>query len=167
MSSRTASTSLPEAMTWRRMASEYLELCKPKVVVLLVFTAMVGMFLAVPGMVPWDALIFGTLGIGLAAASGAAFNHVVDERIDALMDRTQSRPLPTGHVDAKRATVFATILSLVSMGLLVGFVNWLTAILTLLSMVAYAVIYTVYLKHMTPQNIVIGGAAGAMPPAVA
>ncbi|MGK0169051.1 MAG: protoheme IX farnesyltransferase [Gammaproteobacteria bacterium] len=147
-----------------RTAAEYIELCKPKVVVLLVFTALVGMFLAVPGMVPLQILVFGTLGIGLAAASGAAFNHVIDRRIDALMQRTSDRPLPTGHLDYIPALVFAVTLSAVSMLLLVAFVNWLTAVLTLLSMVAYAVVYTVYLKHMTPQNIVIGGAAGAMPP---
>jgi heme o synthase len=147
-----------------RQVGEYVELCKPRVVLLLVFTAVVGMFLAVPGMVPLDALVFGTLGIGLAAASGAAVNHVLDRRIDGVMQRTRGRPLPTGHVDTGSALVFALVLSVVAMLMLVVLVNWLTAVLTFLSMVVYAVVYTVYLKHMTPQNIVIGGAAGAMPP---
>ena len=148
----------------RARVGEYLELCKPKVVVLLVFTAIVGMFLSVPGMVPWMPLVFGTVGIGLAAAAGAAFNHVIDRRIDEVMNRTSARPLPTGQVDARSALIFALCLTLASMVVLTGLVNWLTAILTFFSMVAYAVVYTVYLKHMTPQNIVVGGAAGAMPP---
>ncbi|MCH9671868.1 MAG: heme o synthase [Gammaproteobacteria bacterium] len=143
---------------------QYLGLCKLKVVALIVFTALVGMFLAVPAFVPLDVLVFGSLGIGLAAASGAAFNHVVDRRIDGLMARTSDRPLPTGGLDTVRASLFAGALTVVAMVLLVAFVNWLTAVLTFLSMVAYAVVYTVYLKHATPQNIVIGGAAGAMPP---
>jgi protoheme IX farnesyltransferase len=150
--------------TARARVGEYVELCKPKVVVLLIFTAVVGMFLSVPGMVPWSPLVFGTIGIGLAAASGAAFNHVVDRRIDQVMNRTSGRPLPTGQVDARSAFLFALSLTAASMVILVGFVNWLTAVLTFFSMVAYAVVYTIYLKHMTPQNIVVGGAAGAMPP---
>ena len=145
---------------WR----EYLELCKPKVVVLLVFTAVVGMCLATTGMVPLDALFFGTVGIGLSAASGAAINHVVDERADALMSRTSHRPLPKGRVDRRSAMVFAMVLCAVSMVLLGIWVNTLTAVLTLASMVGYSVVYTIYLKRATPQNIVIGGAAGAMPP---
>ena len=142
----------------------YLGLCKLKVVALIVFTALVGMFLSTPGFVPIDVLIFGSLGIGLAAASGAAFNHIVDQQIDAAMVRTRERPLPTGGLDTFRAVVFATLLMLASMGILLYFINWLTGVLTLLSMVVYAVVYTAYLKHATPQNIVIGGAAGAMPP---
>lgn len=145
---------------WR----EYLELCKPKVVVLLIFTAVVGMCLATPGFVPIYALVFGTLGIGLAAASGAAINHVVDEHADALMSRTQGRPLPTGRVHRRAALIFALSLCTVSMVMLWTLVNELTAVLTLASMVGYSVIYTVFLKRATPQNIVIGGAAGAMPP---
>ena len=144
--------------------TEYIELCKPKVVVLLVFTAVVGMFLSVPGMVPWPALVFGTIGIGLAAASGAAFNQIIDRHIDRLMSRTSARPIPAGQVGIRGALVFAALLSVIAMFVLVAFVNWLTAVLTFFSMVAYAVVYTVYLKHMTPQNIVVGGAAGAMPP---
>jgi heme o synthase len=143
---------------------EYFELTKPKVVALIVFTAIVGMFLATPGMVPLNALIFGTIGIGLSAASGAAFNHLADQRIDALMARTQNRPLPTGTLNTRGAAVFAASLSIVSVLLLWFTVNGLTAILSFLSMVGYSVVYTMYLKRNTPQNIVIGGAAGAMPP---
>jgi heme o synthase len=145
---------------WR----EYFELTKPKVVGLIVFTAIVGMFLATPGMVPLNALVWGTLGIGLSAASGAAFNHIVDHRIDALMARTQSRPLPTGSLNMRNATIFASALSIISIVMLWFGANALTAVLTFLSMVGYSVVYTVYLKRNTPQNIVIGGAAGAMPP---
>jgi protoheme IX farnesyltransferase len=152
----------PPSLT--ELLGEYLNLCKPKVVALIVFTAIIGMFLAVPGMVPLDVLVFGTIGIALGAASGAAFNHVADHRIDEMMARTQSRPLPTGNLDIRRAVAFAALLSVISMVVLVAFVNWLTAALTFASMVVYAVVYTVYLKHATPQNIVIGGAAGAMPP---
>jgi len=143
---------------------EYYRLCKPRVVALIVFTAVVGMFLATPGMVPLDILIFASLGIGLSAASGAAFNHIIDQRIDALMARTRSRPLPKGKLSTARAVIFASGLSLLSMAILLLQVNQLTAWLTLASMVGYAVIYTVFLKRATPQNIVIGGAAGAMPP---
>jgi protoheme IX farnesyltransferase len=143
---------------------EYYRLCKPKVVALIVFTAVVGMFLATPGMVPIDILIFASLGIGLSAASGAAFNHIIDQRIDALMARTRSRPLPKGKLSTVRAVMFASGLSVLSMAVLLLQVNQLTAWLTLASMVGYAVIYTVFLKRATPQNIVIGGAAGAMPP---
>ena len=145
---------------WR----EYLELTKPKVVLLIVFTAIVGMFLAVPGMVPLNTLIFGTLGIGLAAASAAAVNHVVDQKADARMRRTKERPLPSGRVSNTQAIAFATTIGLLSMALLVWRVNALTAVLTLLSLVGYAGVYTMYLKRATPQNIVIGGAAGAAPP---
>lgn len=142
----------------------YYSLCKPKVVALIVFTAVIGMFLAVPGMVPLQVLIFGTLGIGLAASSAAAFNHYLDRKADANMGRTKARPLPTGHLRATNVIVFATTLGILSMLILVIFVNSLTAVLTFISLIGYAVIYTVYLKHATPQNIVIGGAAGAAPP---
>ena len=148
------------ARSWR----EYVELCKPRVVVLLVFTAVVGMFLAAPGWVPWQALIFGSLGIGLGAASGAAINHIVDQRADSVMVRTRRRPLPTGRMDATSALVFAALLCVLSMVVLVTMVNALTALLTLAAMVGYSVVYTIFLKRATPQNIVIGGAAGAMPP---
>ena len=147
-----------------RLWRTYVALCKPKVVALIVFTAIVGMLLATPGMVPFDALVFGTLGIGGAAAAGAAVNHLADRRIDALMARTSGRPLPSGKVDTVSAGVFAGALCIFSMALLVWGVNGLTAGLTLASLVGYAVIYSLYLKRATPQNIVIGGAAGAMPP---
>lgn len=145
---------------WR----EYYELCKPRVVALIVFTAIVGMFLATPGMVPPQALLFGSLGIALGAASGAAINQLVESRIDAIMARTMNRPLPAGRVDNVSALVFAIILGLMSMTVLVVLVNTLTAILTFLSMIGYAVVYTLFLKRATSQNIVIGGAAGATPP---
>jgi protoheme IX farnesyltransferase len=144
----------------------YLGLCKLKVVALIVFTAMVGMFLATspPGMVPWDVLLFGNLGIGMAAASAAAINHVLDAREDAKMARTSNRPLPQGELKERNALIFAAVLGAVAMLMLVFLVNVRTAVLTFLSLVGYAVVYTMYLKRATPQNIVIGGAAGAAPP---
>ena len=145
---------------WR----DYLALCKPSIVALIVFTAVVGMFMSTPGMVPWDALSFGTLGIGMAAASAAAVNHIVDRHIDSIMSRTRSRPLPRGNLSAVAALRFAIALGLLSMVILVFFVNVLTAALTLISLIGYAFIYSMYLKRATPQNIVIGGAAGAAPP---
>jgi protoheme IX farnesyltransferase len=143
---------------------QYYQLTKPRVVALIVFTAVVGMFLATPGMVPLDVLVWGTVGIGLAAASAAAINHLLDQRIDAVMARTRHRPLPTGQLAAAQVVPFAMFLAGASMFILVVFVNWLTAVLTFVSLIGYAVVYTVYLKRATPQNIVIGGAAGAAPP---
>jgi protoheme IX farnesyltransferase len=131
---------------------------------LLVFTAVVGMFLATPGMVPWPALLFGTLGIGLAAASGAAVNQIIDQRADAEMIRTRRRPLPMGRVNERDALAFALALGLAGLAILVLWVNALTAALTFVSLIGYAVVYTVFLKRATPQNIVIGGIAGASPP---
>ncbi len=157
------STNLAIAATlghWR----DYAELCKPRVVGLIVFTAVIGMFLATPGTVPLAVLIPATLGIGLAAASAAAINHVAEYRIDALMARTARRPLPQGGLKRSQALAFALLIGAVSMYLLVAFVNVLTAVLTFASLIGYAVIYTMYLKYATPQNIVIGGAAGAAPP---
>jgi protoheme IX farnesyltransferase len=139
-------------------------LTKPGVVQLLVFTAIVGMFLASPGMVPLDVLIFGSLGIGLAAAAGAVVNHVLDQRLDAQMARTRNRPLPMGRIHERDALAFALALGLCGLAVLALLVNALTAALTFVSLIGYAVIYTVYLKRATPQNIVIGGAAGAAPP---
>ncbi|WNL46725.1 heme o synthase [Dyella sp. BiH032] len=144
--------------------NEYLELTKPRVVALLVFCAVIGMFLAVPGVPPWRALVFGTLGIWLASASAAAFNHLIDQRIDKLMARTAHRPLATGHLSPRQVLVFALALGVVSMLILVLLVNPLTALLTFGGLIGYAVIYTAYLKRATPQNIVIGGLAGAIPP---
>ena len=143
---------------------EFYELTKPKVVMLIAFTAVVGMFLAVPGMVPWQPLLFGTAGIWLAAASAAAINHVIDANIDADMGRTMNRPLPTGSLTARAALLFALGIGLLSMVVLVTLVNTLTAVLTFFSLIGYAIVYTVWLKRATPQNIVIGGLAGAAPP---
>jgi protoheme IX farnesyltransferase len=146
--------------SWR----DYLELTKPRVVSLIVLTAIVGTLLATPGLPPLDALVFGNLGIALAAASAAAVNHVLDRQIDARMARTRRRPLPSGHLSHTQALGFALALALASMALLVAFVNLLTAVLTFNALIVYAVVYTVWLKRTTPQNIVIGGAAGAAPP---
>jgi len=144
--------------------ADYFELTKPRVVALIVFTAVIGMFLAVPGIPPWKALVFGNLGIWLAASSAAAINHLLDRRIDEKMARTSHRPLPSGSLSGRQVLVFALTLGALSMLLLIWQVNLLTAVLTFFSLIGYAVIYTVYLKHATPQNIVIGGAAGAAPP---
>ncbi|MBM3104670.1 protoheme IX farnesyltransferase [Pseudomonas sp. V1] len=145
---------------WR----DYLELTKPKVVVLMLITSLVGMFLATRAGVPWTVLLFGNLGIACCAGGAAAVNHVVDRRIDALMARTHKRPLAEGRVTPGAALIFALLLSLSGMGLLLVFTNAFTAWLTLASLLGYAVIYTGFLKRATPQNIVIGGLAGAAPP---
>jgi len=142
----------------------YWALCKPKVVALIIFTAVVGMLLASPDGIPWHALFFGTLGIGIGAASGAAMNHWVDFRIDGVMDRTSNRPLPQGDLPPYAALIFSLALAVISSFILVVFVNNITAVLTFLSLIGYAVIYTMYLKRSTPMNIVLGGAAGAAPP---
>jgi protoheme IX farnesyltransferase len=147
-------------VSWR----DYYELTKPKVVALMMLTAVVGMLLAAPGMVPWEALVFGNLGIALCAGSAAAINHLVDQRIDAQMARTRNRPIVRGRVDSVRAAAFAGVLGVIGMAILILFVNQLTAWLTLASLLGYAVIYTLFLKRATPQNIVIGGLAGAAPP---
>jgi protoheme IX farnesyltransferase len=145
---------------WR----DYYELTKPRVVMLIVFTAIVGMFVSVPGWPGIVPLVFGTLGIGLAASSAAVYNHVLDARIDIQMMRTRGRPLPQGKLTQKSALTFATALCVIAMLILWLLVNPLTAILTFVSLIGYAVIYTGWLKRATPQNIVIGGAAGAAPP---
>jgi len=142
----------------------YYQLTKPRVVMLIVLTSVVGSLLAVPGLPPLDLLLFGNLGIGLAAASAATLNQVLDARIDAHMARTRTRPLPTGGLMERDALRFAAVLGVVSMLLLGLLVNVLTALLTFASLIGYAVIYTLWLKRATPQNIVIGGAAGAAPP---
>ncbi len=151
------------ASIWQRMRF-FLGLCKLRVVSLIVFTALVGMALATPGMIPLDALIWGTLGIGMAASSAAAINHLLDERADRIMARTRNRPLPTGQLNRRQALAFALLLAVVSMVILTVLVNPLTAVLTFASLIGYAVVYTAWLKRATPQNIVIGGAAGAAPP---
>ena len=145
---------------WR----DYLELTKPKVVALIVFTAVVGTLLASPGMPPFDALVWGNLGIACASACAAVINHVLDRRIDEQMSRTRGRPLPTGRLTETRALLFAAVLGVTAMSILSLKVNLLTAVLTFASLIGYAVIYTVWLKRATSQNIVIGGAAGAAPP---
>ena len=146
--------------------NEYYELCKPRVVMLIIFTAVIGMFMAVPTPqdLPVVATIFGTLGIGLAAASAAAINQIVEQKFDAEMKRTEGRPLVKGGLSQKQALIFAAVIGIVAMAMLILLVNPLTAGLTFLSLIGYAFVYTIYLKHATPQNIVIGGAAGAAPP---
>jgi protoheme IX farnesyltransferase len=148
------------------IARQYWSLTKPRVVALIVFTAVIGMFLAVPGLPPLREAVFGTLGIWLAASSAAAINQLLDSRIDAQMARTSWRPLVSGTLTPRQALTFALVLAALSMAVLVLWVNPLTALLTFFALIGYAVIYTVYLKRATPQNIVIGGIAGAAPPAL-
>ena len=145
---------------WR----DFLELCKPAVVAVMIVTSLIGMFLAVPGMVPLDVLILGNLGIALCAASAATVNHLVDRRIDLKMARTLNRPVAQGRVEPFQAAAFAAMLGVAGMAILLIYINALTAWLTFASLVGYAVVYTVFLKRATPQNIVIGGLAGAAPP---
>ena len=143
---------------------EYWALTKPRVVALIVFTAFVGMFLAVPGLPPLRESVFGFLGIWLAASSAAAINHLIDQRIDRVMVRTAQRPLATGALKPAQVLAFAVFLGALSMAILIALVNPLTAALTFASLIGYAVVYTAWLKRATPQNIVIGGIAGAAPP---
>ncbi len=143
---------------------DYYEMTKPKVVLLIAFTALVGMLLSTQGVVPWQPLMFGLIGISLAAACGAVVNHIIDQRIDAVMDRTHSRPFPSGHMDNFHAMGFALLLGGISMFTLFLLVNPLTAMMTFCALIGYAVIYTLFLKRNTPQNIVWGGLAGAAPP---
>ncbi|OUS13977.1 protoheme IX farnesyltransferase [Gammaproteobacteria bacterium 53_120_T64] len=149
-----------ERAIWR----DYLELCKPNVVLVMIVTSAIGMFMAVPGMVPLDILILGNLGIALCASSAATINHLVDRRIDLKMARTLNRPVATGRVGSTQAVTFSAVLGIVGMGILLNYINALTAWLTMASLLGYAVVYTLYLKRATPQNIVIGGLAGAAPP---
>jgi protoheme IX farnesyltransferase len=142
----------------------YLTLCKPNVVAEMLFTAVVGMLLAMPTLPPIDLMIYGLIGIGFASASAAAINHFIDRNADAKMRRTQNRPLPQGTLSSANVLVFATILGVSAMILLITKVNMITAILTFLSLFGYAFIYTCYLKRATPQNIVIGGLFGSTPP---
>jgi protoheme IX farnesyltransferase len=147
-------------LSWKN----YYILCKPNVVAEMLFTAVVGMLLAVPGMPPIEPFIYGTIGIALAASSAAAMNHFIDRKADALMRRTENRPLPAGELSTTNVITFSIVLGVSSMLLLILLVNTLTAILTFLSLFGYAFIYTLYLKRATPQNIVIGGIFGATPP---
>lgn len=149
-----------QEVSWR----DFYEMCKPRVVMLMILTSLVGMFLAVPGMVPIDVLIFGNLGIALVAGSGAVVNHLIDHKVDSVMKRTHNRPIPQGRVDLKQAAMFAAVIGIAGMLILLFLVNPLCAWLTLASFIGYAFIYTGYLKRATPQNIVIGGLSGAMPP---
>ncbi len=143
---------------------DYLELCKPRVVMLMLLTSLVGMCLAPSTSLPITALIFGNLGIALVAGAAAALNHVADQHIDKMMRRTQNRPIVQGKISTLNSIIFASVLCCIGLVVLLLFTNLLTALLTFLSLIGYAVCYTLYLKHATPQNIVIGGVAGAIPP---
>jgi len=151
-------------MTSSPSIKDLLALCKLKVVSLILLTAVVGMLLAVPYVPNLLLIVIASIGISLSAMSAAVFNHIIDEKIDLQMSRTDRRPLPKGKVTRNQALVWGLFLGLVGIALLFFFVNALTAVLTFLSLIGYAVFYTMYLKHATPQNIVIGGAAGAAPP---
>ncbi|MDB9958565.1 heme o synthase [Oceanospirillaceae bacterium] len=153
-------TATPMSINWR----DYYEMCKPNVVFLMILTSLVGMFLAVPGMVPWPVLIWGNLGIAMVSGASAVVNHVIDRRIDGQMGRTHNRPVAKGKVKPSHAIIFAALMTVVGLAILYVLVNPMVAWLTLASSIGYAFIYTGYLKRATPQNIVIGGLAGAMPP---
>ncbi|UUO23909.1 protoheme IX farnesyltransferase [Colwellia sp. M166] len=155
-----ASHSAPSTATWR----DYYEITKPRVVALLVLTALVGMCLSVPGVIPWQVLVPSMIGIGFLSSAAAAINHIVDERIDSVMGRTHNRPLPNGRLTARSASMFAIALAVTGFVILYSFVNPLTAWLTFSGLVGYSFVYTMYLKRATPQNITIGGLAGAIPP---
>jgi heme o synthase len=160
VNARESNLAAPPSATWRH----YYELTKPRVVMLITFTSIVGTLLASPGWPPLDALLWGNLGIALAAACAATINHVLDRRIDEQMTRTRGRPLPSGTLSERQALVFAAVLGVTSMAILSFLVNRLTAVLTFASLIGYAIVYTMWLKRATSQNIVIGGAAGAAPP---
>jgi len=160
MSDVTLHNQVLKSASWR----DYYEMCKPRVVMMMILTSMIGMFLAVPGMVPLDALVWGNLGIALVASAGAVINHLIDHRVDTIMQRTIKRPIPQGKVSPVQALLFALAICSSGMAILIFLVNPLCAWLTLASFVGYAIIYTGFLKRATPQNIVIGGLSGAMPP---
>lgn len=143
---------------------DYIELCKPRVVLLMILTSIVGMCLAPSASIPIIPLILGNLGIALVAGAAAALNHVADQHIDKLMRRTQNRPIVQGKITTRNSLFFASVLCICGLLILIYFINLLTAVLTFFSLIGYAVCYTLYLKHATPQNIVIGGIAGAVPP---
>ena len=144
--------------------ADFLVLCKIKVVALIMLTAVVGMFLSTPELPPLSLVIFASIGISFASCSAAVFNHIVDQKIDNEMHRTSNRPLPEGKISSKTALIFGATLGIIGIGVLLIWVNILTAVLTFFALIGYAVFYTMYLKRATPQNIVIGGAAGAAPP---
>ncbi|MBZ2169601.1 MULTISPECIES: heme o synthase [Marinobacter] len=157
---QTVASESTSSITWR----DYLELTKPRVVALMILTSVIGMMLAVPGLPGWEVLVYGNLGIALLAGAAAVVNHVVDQKIDTIMARTRKRPVATGRIAPVDALLFASLLACVGMVVLMWKVNELTAWLTLASLVGYAGVYTLFLKRATPQNITIGGLAGAMPP---
>lgn len=159
-----AQTKLSVSAGWSLAWRDYYQLTKPKVVALLLLTAWVGMMLAQPGLPAFDVLLVSMIGIGLLSSAAAALNHVLDQRIDAQMARTHHRPVARGRISTERAVVFSLVLATTGFVVLYAAVNPLTAWLTLASLFGYAVVYTLYLKRATPQNIVIGGLAGAMPP---
>lgn len=158
--SNTQTTQIMEGPSWR----DFYEMCKPRVVLLMLLCSLVGMFLATPGMVPWDILILGNLGIALVAGSAAALNHLVDSKIDADMARTKARPMAQGRVSTLQGSIFVGVTGIIGIAILALFINPLTAWLNLGSWVGYGIIYSLYLKRATPQNIVIGGVFGAAPP---
>ena len=167
MNNSTRTLTVPDASRPRSRVPgwrDLLELTKPKVVALMLLTSVIGMLLATPGVPPWPVLLFGNLGTGLLAGSAAVVNHVVDQKIDTVMARTRRRPVATGRIAPFDAIIFATMLACAGMAVLMMLVNHLTAWLTLASLVGYAGVYTLFLKRATPQNITIGGLAGAMPP---
>jgi protoheme IX farnesyltransferase len=160
MSSSIPGQAMQASISWR----DYYVMCKPNVVLLMLLTTLVGMLLSTTGMIPLKILIVGHLGIGMAAASAAIVNHILDRRIDAQMSRTQNRPLPQGKVPLANAIILAMLLGISGISMLAVYVNLLTAVLTLAALFGYAFVYTGFLKRATPQNIVIGGISGAMPP---
>jgi len=155
---------LAEVSEQRASWHDYLEMCKPKVVALMLLTSVIGMFLSTSAMVPLDILVFGNLGIALAAGSAATVNHIVDRQIDLMMTRTHKRPMAQGRVKLPQAVAFAFVVGVLGISILALLVNPLTAWLTLASLIGYAFIYTGFLKRATPQNITIGGLSGAVPP---
>jgi len=157
-------TPLTNERNERPSVADFLSLCKVKVVSLIMLTAVVGMFLATPDLPPWHLVVLGSIGIALASMSAATFNHVIDHKIDEEMSRTENRPLPEGKMSTQTALIFGIIIGVIGIATLAIGVNILTAVLTLFALIGYAVFYTLYLKRATPQNIVIGGAAGAAPP---
>ena len=149
-----------DTASWR----DYYEITKPNVVALLVLTALVGMCLSTPGAIPWQVLVPSMLGIALLSSAAASINHIVDEHIDSIMGRTFNRPIAKGRISAKNASIFAIVLAITGFTMLYALVNPLTAWLTFSGLVGYSFVYTMYLKRATPQNITIGGLAGAIPP---
>ncbi|WDD98920.1 heme o synthase [Thalassomonas actiniarum] len=161
---KTTSVDLKAPIAEKALWHDYYEITKPKVVALLVLTALVGMSLSVPGAIPWQLLLPAMAGIALLSSAAAAINHIVDEKIDSIMGRTHNRPMPNGRISQRNAIVFATVLAVSGFVILYYLVNPLTACLTAAGLVGYGFVYTMYLKRATPQNITIGGLAGAIPP---